>query len=337
MAIPFLGAVAAVVATGGAVKTIDALDDMSIAKNINKEAQRIAESATDRRESTRRKTENCLENLGKNKINIMAGNMRDFVDTFGRINNPPRLKNSIGIDELKEFTPNSREFLDMKMASFKASELASGGLGAIGSGALTAVAAYGGVATFGAASTGTAIAGLSGAAATNATLAWLGGGALSAGGAGVAGGAAVLGGLVAAPALVVAGLFLGAKADEALSDARANRDKACLYNQQIQNMCTAMDAIAIRANQISDLLKDLDGKLANATHGLKLVIDLCGTDGNTYNDSAIDKVEIAVAVARMTKGVIDTSMLTESGGLTDESLKMINNTKVKLQEIGSKI
>ena len=45
------------------------------------------------------------------------------------------------------------------------------------------------------ASTGTSIASLSGAAATNATLAFFGGGSLAAGGLGMAGGTAVLGGL----------------------------------------------------------------------------------------------------------------------------------------------
>ena len=45
----------------------------------------------------------------------------------------------------------------------------------------------------GTASTGTAIASLSGAAATNAALAWLGGGTVAAGGAGVAGGSFILG------------------------------------------------------------------------------------------------------------------------------------------------
>lgn len=46
--------------------------------------------------------------------------------------------------------------------------------------------------TFGTASTGTAISALSGAVATKAALAWLGGGALAAGGGGIAGGQAFL-------------------------------------------------------------------------------------------------------------------------------------------------
>lgn len=66
-------------------------------------------------------------------------------------------------------------------------------------GGTTAIGAWGLVSLIGSASTGTAISSLSGVAATNATLAWFGGGSLAAGGAGMAGGFWVLGGIVAAP------------------------------------------------------------------------------------------------------------------------------------------
>lgn len=72
------------------------------------------------------------------------------------------------------------------------------GAGSVAGGTL-AVGSWALVAALGSASTGAAITGLSGVAATNATLAWFGGGALAAGGAGMAGGAAVLGGLFAIP------------------------------------------------------------------------------------------------------------------------------------------
>ncbi|MEL4241581.1 hypothetical protein [Shewanella xiamenensis] len=66
-------------------------------------------------------------------------------------------------------------------------------------GGSTALGAWGLVSLIGSASTGTAISSLSGVAATNATLAWFGGGSLATGGAGMAGGFWVLGGIVAAP------------------------------------------------------------------------------------------------------------------------------------------
>ena len=84
--------------------------------------------------------------------------------------------------------------------------LAGGAGGAAAGAAVGSAAAYGAfvaAASFGTASTGVAISGLSGVAATNAALALLGGGTLAAGGAGVAGGTIVLAGIVAAPALIL--------------------------------------------------------------------------------------------------------------------------------------
>ena len=86
--------------------------------------------------------------------------------------------------------------------------LLAGGAGGAAAGAVVGgAAAYGAfvaVASFGTASTGAVISGLSGIAATNAALAVLGGGTLAAGGAGIAGGTMVLAGIVAAPALILA-------------------------------------------------------------------------------------------------------------------------------------
>ncbi len=72
------------------------------------------------------------------------------------------------------------------------------GIAGVGAAAGAAVATLGPSAamafatTFGTAATGTAISALSGVAATNAALAWLGGGALAAGGGGMAAGSAIL-------------------------------------------------------------------------------------------------------------------------------------------------
>ncbi|MEU5084426.1 MULTISPECIES: hypothetical protein [Streptomyces] len=76
--------------------------------------------------------------------------------------------------------------------------LAGGALAGSGAGAGTFLA----VGAFATASTGTAISGLSGAAAISATLAWLGGGSLAAGGGGMAAGTTVLSAIVAAPVVL---------------------------------------------------------------------------------------------------------------------------------------
>lgn len=98
--------------------------------------------------------------------------------------------------------------LDTRFSSTLAAGVggAAGGAIALGSWAL--------VTTFGTASTGAAIGGLTGVALTNATFAWFGGGALAAGGAGMAGGMAVLGGIVAVPMVAFAAYSTHSKANE---------------------------------------------------------------------------------------------------------------------------
>jgi membrane protein implicated in regulation of membrane protease activity len=77
------------------------------------------------------------------------------------------------------------------------------GIGASSGGALS-VGSWALVASLGSASTGTAISTLAGAAASNATLAWFGGGAIAAGGAGMSGGSVVLGLFATVPVIFFA-------------------------------------------------------------------------------------------------------------------------------------
>ena len=122
-------------------------------------------------------------------------------------------------------------------------------------------------ATFAAASTGTAIASLSGAAATNATLAFFGGGSLAAGSLGMAGGTMVLGGLVAGPALMVMGFVAGSAADKELEKARTNKAEVVEVAKQLEAGSLQCEAIRRRTNLFYNLLARLDARF------LPLVLD----------------------------------------------------------------
>ena len=316
MAIPLF----AVVAVGGGVVGIATIDDskekMNRANDINREAQRIADNSTKKRDRTRKATNDTLAELGKTKLSIMAGNILRFAENFSRIKNV-RLNDSVGLEELRDFNPASNDFLKMKDAGFKASEVMQGGVGSIAAGTLTAAGAYGAVGALATASTGTAISALSGAAATNATLAWLGGGAIAVEGGGMALGTVVLGGLVVAPALIVMGLFMGAKADEALSKAKSQRDEARKYQQDVANLCTVMEAVSARAEQINELLLDLNEKFKPAVDRMIGLIYNRGDDWRYYSQYEKQTVGVAVQLAQTIKIVIDTSLLREDGSLRD--------------------
>lgn len=331
MPIPFiLGGAALLMGGYGIKKGLDANEDMNKAKKVNRDAQNMANTAEHKIKRYKSDTKKALENLGKTKISILSSSLSDFVDQYSKIKNI-NINDSVGLEELRGFNPDSKDFIEMKDMSFRASELASGGVGSVAAGALAGFGASSAVTAFGAASTGTAIAGLSGAAATNATLAWLGGGALSAGGFGVAGGMAVLGGIVAGPALAVGGAFMASKAEKALNDARSNYDNARKFSQEAENICTALYAIEKRANQIRDLLEKLNDYLIPAVSKLETVIETCGTDWREYGSEEKSAIMKAASLAKTTKIVLDTSILREDGSLDpssqdklDTGLKFLN-------------
>ena len=224
MPIPFiLGGLAAVGGIVGAKKMKDSYDNNQEAKEIYEDAQNLFEGAKRALEGQRADTNKSLEKLGSTRIDIWSQEMHDFVSAFKKFKDL-QYKGKFADDG--KLQASREELQQMTDSSLSAVELVQGGLGSIAAGTLTSAAAYGGVGFLATASTGTAISGLSGAAATNATLAWLGGGSLAAGGFGMAGGALVLGGIALAPALAVAGIFMNSKAKENLAKAEETYEEA---------------------------------------------------------------------------------------------------------------
>ena len=117
------------------------------------------------------------------------------------------------------------------MSLSEANRLAFANVMGVGAGAALSTGAMSLVATFGTASTGTAISSLSGAAATNATLAWFGGGSIAAGGGGVAMGTVVLsGGTLAVGVVVTATVLKGME----LYDQRLDSQRVALTIQRLK-------------------------------------------------------------------------------------------------------
>lgn len=316
----------------GGKKILDAKKNMNEAKDINEQAKNLAQQTEYQINDARESTNSNLVALGKRKMEILSGSIAVFVREFSKIKNV-NLQDSVGLEELRGFNPDSKDFLDMKTASFKVGEIATGGLGSVGAGALAAYGAYSAVGTLAAASTGTAISTLGGAAATNATLAWLGGGSLAAGGMGVTGGMAVLGGLVAGPALAVGGAFMAAKAEKALNDAKTNHDQARKFNQEGKNICSLLSAISKRSQQIEKLLVSLDRHFSSAVEELAGVIQHFGDDWNGYTKDEKFTVGKAAQLAKTVKVVLDTSLLRENGSLNSESEKMLEVGEETLAKI----
>ena len=179
MPIPIIiGAVAAAAGIYGIAKGVGGAKDHSNAKNINESAQNMVDDISSQIESGRELTNNVIEDYGQRKLRAYNGVINDFIVNFGRLKNV-ELANNAELEKLNagDFTSTTLSALKQDYQILKDAGL---GIGAgMGSGAALAFGAYNGTMLLATASTGTAISSLSGVAATNATLAWLGGGVTS--------------------------------------------------------------------------------------------------------------------------------------------------------------
>jgi hypothetical protein len=330
MPLPFILAGAAILAGGyGVKKGVDAMDDFNEAKKYNEKAQKIYDEAKEKLDNKRKKTNSHLEKLGEVKIFTYQNPLTKFVNTFSRIKNVD-FKDNLNLNLI--YDVDEQEILDIKNTVLEIHEVLGGGIAALGSGALAGFGALGGVSMLASASTGTAIASLSGAAATNATLAWLGGGSLAAGGFGMAGGMVVLGSIVAGPVLAVGGLIASAKAEEAKHQAYENYEKAKAAAEEMDAACIVLDGIYKRADETIQILNKLNPILENHLAILEWIVNK-SNDYRQYSNKEKQHVMITASLAKTVKNICDAPIIDKEGKITQQSQKVLEIARKIMQEI----
>ena len=265
-----------------------------------------------------------LTQLGEEKLFVLSSSITEFLNCFQKIKNVD-FKDSEGLDELKKMHIDEQDFVEMRSLVNFAGSLAGGAVAGTAGGALAAFGAYGAAQALAFASTGTAISALSGAAATNATLAFFGGGSLAAGGLGMAGGTAVLGGLVAGPALMVMGLVAGNAAKKNLEKAYTNKAEAIQIASQLNVAGLQCETIRRRTYMFYNLLARLDTYFLPLIYKMEDIVVNEGEDYRAYSTDSKKVIASCASVAVSVKTVLDTPLLTDDGLLTDESESTATN------------
>lgn len=213
-----LGAVALGTAAVGAFKGAEGAVGMHESNEIGKRAQERYELALQELQNDWEATNKAAELYGQMQLYIKQRTIGRFIEFIKR-----NLGQKASQEDLKfliELGISVQQIQEYKATVIEAQQFAQGGYQAVLAGTAASQGAVGLATSIGVASTGTAISGLSGAAATNATLAWLGGGSLAAGGGGMALGSIILGGLTIGPALAVGGFMLASEGEKALTKAQ---------------------------------------------------------------------------------------------------------------------
>ena len=314
-----LVAVPAVLGLVGLKKGYDAYSSRAEAQDLETTAHDTLSKALRALREARSRCAAALGRLGELKVDVWNRQLGRFVFLFGELRNVD-LRGAARIDRIGEVEFTTEDLAEIKASTEFCREVAAGGALAIGSGALVGLASFGGATMYATASTGAAISSLSGAAFTNATLAWFGGGALTAGGAGIAGGVAVLGGIVAAPVLAVGGLVLAATARKGLASARIRNARLRKTAAAAASATSVVNQIHAGANQARAMITDLDKRFGAVLDELSLVMATNGLDYAQYSDSDKRAVHVALLFAQGLKIFLDTPILTKDGLLEKERL-----------------
>lgn len=308
-------------------------------ENLLNEAQTKYDTALNNFNKQKDKTADCLEELGKVKIKAWSEGMDSFVTNFSAFNNIEIIKT---VDTNVSFIGSSEEpqqmIVNMQQASLTASEVAKAGVAAVGSGALIGIASYGGAMMFGTASTGTAIAALSGAAKTNATLAFFGGGSKAVGGLGIAGGKFVLAGIVAAPVLAVAAVITSVKSKERLAEAKKIHAEAIDAAEKMNMMTTGMNGIEKMSDNYSDFIKKLGKKFKPFAVELECIKKAHPVqDGGQIDFNSLTTVEqktlhLSWLMAQIYYHVLSTPILTADGKVSMEAKQVIDTANKEFKQ-----
>lgn len=172
-----------------------------------------------------------------------------------------------------------------------------------------------GVVSFATASTGTAISGLAGAAASNATLAWLGGGALAAGGGGVALGAMMLNVAVIGPTMLIGGLTVKNRGTKAKTEAEKHRADMEIAVAQLEIRDELLRAVRSRAFEVEQVLNQL---IVNASGAL----DILESEAFDMRHHAT-RLQHALILVKSVRDVATASISDEEGNLDESTERLL--------------
>ena len=244
MPIPIIiwGAIAVTTALVGILKGVSAASRIKSAKAKYSQDRTAYDTFINIYENKYKYVSEQFEELGRIRLNAMItlGEAVKFLEKA-------KLKER---DILERFNLSPQKLIEWKKASINAIDVLGGLVSSATSGVATAASAYGLVGMLASASTGTAISTLSGAAATNATLAWLGGGTLASGGGGIAAGTMVFGGLVAGPAIMVMGFVAGWQAAKVERQVEESVSELKIDQTNKEKLMSALDVVVKRVHEL---------------------------------------------------------------------------------------
>ena len=310
---PKLLVAAAIAAAVGIASGVKGAVDTVRARSVRKTAAQRYDEAVGECEEVRLNAELIGRQYGDFQVRAHQDTVGRFADWLERNEHLVKRLNFKRVDGVWIRVPDIPKY---KATVENVTTGLSGVVSAVGAGASAQAGALWGVSTFASASTGTAISSLGGAAAQNATMAWLGGGTLASGGGGVAAGTAVLNLVTAVPVLLIGGMTLGVMGARTNTKARDYAAKAEVEIGRIQVTQALLVSTERRIGELRRVLTTLVERAAAAIDELESL----DFDPKLHAREFLRALQLVTAV----KEVLNTPILDpRSGELTEASIEVV--------------
>ncbi|WP_367686425.1 glycine zipper family protein [Helicobacter pylori] len=323
MPLPFILAGVALAAAGyGFKKGIDALDADCEADEFIKKAESLKEEATKKAESAESDCRRAFMRFGEKKLHALSHTVSNFLNHFHRLNRSRIIIEGINMQDIQGQVSDARKITNQyrEVDFFDVSGAVAGS--AIG-GMLASTAG------------GVAIAELSGVAATNATLAWLGGGALSVGGFGMVGGMAVLGGLVAGPALAILGAFSASKTEEKLENAKAYCSQVEKAAKEADVVIDNLQAVRKMADLFTRQITKFEALFFSLSQDAIATMKKHNYDTSRYNQKEKDQLCVTVSTLSSLSAFLKVSIMDEHQKLNKKVQNALNLMRNQINALES--
>lgn len=310
------------------VSGMQAVEDRKKSIQTREEADALKADIEKTNEAIKDDLNDELEEFGKYRLEALRSSVGRFLDCLERLNQKSKSKEyeflteiDLTVEEIKEM-----ESIDMKASDALKTLAVSGGFAAIGI-VGTPMAVTGAVTAMCAASTGTAISSLSGAAASNAVLAWLGGGTIASGGGGVAAGTLVLGAATATAtvglAVIAAGTLASRFYAKKNTEAEAYLAEVKVWAEQVQASWTVLAGVKKRINELHDLTEKLEERTRGELDKLESMIPVF----NPNNQNHIKQFQQCAILAKSMSELAQTPVLDKDGNISEQSGLIVSKTE----------
>ena len=310
------------------ISGIQAVEDRKKSIHTREEADLLKAEIESTNEAIREDLNETLEDFGKYRLESLKDSVGRFLHCLERMNQKSKGKE---YEFLTEIDIQAEEIKEMKTIDMGASDAlrtlaVGGGFAAVGLMG-TPVAVTAAVTAMASASTGVAISSLSGAAASNAVLAWLGGGAISAGGGGIAAGTVVLGAVTATATIGLAVVAVGTLASRFYAkkntEAEAYLAEVKLWAEQTQAGWTVLAGVKARINELHDVTAELVERCRTELDKLEAIIPVF----DNANSEHVKTFQQCALLAKSMSELAMTPVLDEEGNISQQSGVIVAKTQ----------